>query len=414
MFEVAASSGTITTLASFTGANGANPNGGLIEDSSGNLFGTTSYGGPSGDGTVFEVADGSGTITTLASFTGNNGANPSGGLIEDSSGNLFGTTNGGGPSGDGTVFEVAAGSGTITTLASFNGANGANPQGGLVEDSSGNLFGTTCEGGPNGLRHGVRGGRRQRHHHHPGLLQRRQRRQPQRQPDRGQQRQSLRHHLPMAVPSGDGTVFEVAAGSGTITTLASFTGANGAYPYGGLVEDSSGNLFGTTPRGGTSGDGTVFEVDHGSGTITTLASFNGTNGASPQGGLVEDSSGNLFGTTSQAGPSGDGTVFEVATGSGTITTLASFNWHQRRQPRRRPGRGQQRQSLRHHLPGRRVWQRHGVRGGDRQRDHHHPGFLQRHQRRQPLRRPDRGQQRQSLRHHFHRRHLGTARCSRSP
>src|SRR5208337_1073544 len=100
----------------------------LVEDSSGNLFGTTAYGGPSyyidgGTGTVFEVAAGSGSITTLASFDGTNGAGPNGGLVEDSSGNLFGTTAYGGPmysgggSGAGTVFEVAAGSGSISTIA---------------------------------------------------------------------------------------------------------------------------------------------------------------------------------------------------------------------------------------------------------------------------------------------------------
>ena len=71
-----------------------------------------------------------------------------------------------------------------------------------------------------------------------------------------------------------------------------------------MIEDCSGNLFGTTSQGGTSGDGTVFEVAKGSGTITTLASFNGTNGANPYGGLIEDTSGNLFGTTSGGGSSG--------------------------------------------------------------------------------------------------------------
>ncbi len=124
--------------------------GSLVRDTSGNLFGTTASGGASRDGTVFELAAGSGIITTLASFNGTNGANPVASLVWDSSGNLFGTTWGGGASGDGTVFELAAGSGTITTLASFNWTNGANPQAGLVQDSSGNLFGTTAHGGASG------------------------------------------------------------------------------------------------------------------------------------------------------------------------------------------------------------------------------------------------------------------------
>ncbi len=115
----------------------------------------------------------------------------------------------------------------------------------------------------------------------------------------------------------------------SIVTLASFappsTGtATGSYPNGDLVEDSSDNLFGTTGDGGADGLGTVFEVAHNSNTITTLASFTGSNGELPYAGLVQDGSGNLFGTTYQGGANGDGTVFEVAHNSNTITTLASF------------------------------------------------------------------------------------------
>ena len=277
----------LSTLGIFTGANGQSPKAGLIMDSSGNLYGTTDQGGANGDGTVFEIAKGSGAITTLASFDGSNGADPLAGLIMDSSGNLYGTTDQGGPTwnpnsgvyGDGTVFELAKGSRTITTLASFNGTNGEYPYAGVIMDSSGNLYGTTYEGGA----------------------------------------------------SGDGTVFELAKGSSTITTLASFNGTNGEDPYAGVISDSSGNLYGTTYEGGASGDGTVFELAKGSSTITTLASFNGTNGRYPEAGLISDSSGNLYGTTFEGGDrtsdalSGNGTVFELKQGSGTITTLASFN-----------------------------------------------------------------------------------------
>ena len=188
--------------------------------------------------------------------------------------------------------------------------------------------------------------------HHARLLQRRQRREPRRRPGRGQQRQPLRHHR------HGGSQWRTARCSRWRPAAAPSppsppSTANGANPFGGLVEDSSGNLFGTTALGGTSNDGTVFEVAAGSGTITTLASFNGTNGGSPYAGLVEDSSGNLFGTTTLGGANNDGTVFEIAAGSGTITTLASFNGTNTGQcPRRRPGRGQQRQPLRHHQRGR--------------------------------------------------------------
>jgi uncharacterized repeat protein (TIGR03803 family) len=278
VFEIQQGTGTITPLASFEGPNGATPYGGVIEDNSGNLFGTTLGGGPgfsgsgTGDGTVFEIQAGTHALTTLASFNGTNGAGPNG-VIEDSNGNLFGTTQSGGLYGNGTVFEVQAGSGTITTLANFSVASNAfAPSAGLVMDSKGNLFGTTSEGGP----------------------------------------------------SNAGAVFEVQAGSGSATTLASFNGTNGFRPMAGLIEDSSGNLFGTTSGGGTSSDGTLFEVQAGSGTVTTLASFNGTNGADPEDSLIEDINGNLFGTTAGS-VSGYGTVFEMQAGSGTIVTLASFN-----------------------------------------------------------------------------------------
>ena len=271
---------TLTTLAAFQGANGIGPIGGLVEDASGNLFGTTVGGGGTGNnGTVFEVAKGSGTITTLAIFNGINGAKPQAGVILDNSGNLFGITSAGGQYNDGTIFELKKGSTTITTVATFNGTNGANSATGLVMDSSGNLFGLTAYGGQ-----GYNGSN----------------------------------------SSGYGTVFELPSGSGTITTLAKFTGANGAGPTGHIALDAAGNVFGATDEGGAAGDGTVFEVAKGSGTITTLASFNTSNGAYALSGVVLDSGGNLFGTTMQGGAYGDGTVFEVQKGSGSITTLATF------------------------------------------------------------------------------------------
>jgi uncharacterized repeat protein (TIGR03803 family) len=264
---------SLTALASFNFTDGKSPFGGLTMDSSGNLYGTANQGGALGDGTIFELPHGRHGITALASFNSTDGALPYAGLIIDSSGNLYGTTEFGGASNDGTVFELAAGSGTITTLASFNSTDGARPRGGLIMDSSGNLYGTALAGGA----------------------------------------------------SNDGTVFELAQGSGTITTLASFDGTDGQYPQGALIMDASGNLYGTAPNGGASSDGTVFELAAGSGTITALASFNGTDGATPLSDVIMDTTGNLYGTTYAGGASGGGTVFELAAGSGTITALASFN-----------------------------------------------------------------------------------------
>jgi uncharacterized repeat protein (TIGR03803 family) len=280
IFELQHGTNALTALASFNGTNGSNPMGSPLMDSNGNLFGTTSRGGASDDGTVFELSQGSSTITTLASFNGANGAYPAAGVVEDGSGNLFGTTNNGGSANDGTVFELPQGSSTITALASFNGANGVHPLGGLALDKSGNLFGTTNGDG---------------------------------------------YH--------NGTFFELMANSTTINTLVQFTGENGLNPQGDLLEDSSGNIFGTTYEGGSDlfvGYGTVFEVQAGSSTVTTLGTFNIANGLYPLGGLVEDGIGDLFGantTTSSffGRPTVYGSVYEVQKGSGTISTLVTFN-----------------------------------------------------------------------------------------
>lgn len=143
---------TLSTLAAFNGTNGSFPVAGLIADASGNLNGTTYSGGASGDGSVFEVAnDANHTLTTLATFNGTNGSFPAAGLIADASGNLYGTTFRGGLKGDGTVLEVANNANhTLSTLVMFSGANGANPRARLIADASGNLYGTTYGGGANG------------------------------------------------------------------------------------------------------------------------------------------------------------------------------------------------------------------------------------------------------------------------
>src|SRR6185312_1364328 len=271
VFEIAKTAAgyasTLATLVSFNGANGAIPFGSLIADAAGDLFGTTVNGGANNDGTVFEikktVAGYASTPTTLVSFNGTDGALPAGSLIADA---------------DGTVFEIVKTptgyASAPTTLVSFNGADGSAPESSLIADANGNLFGTASEGGAN----------------------------------------------------GDGTVFEIAkTASGyasTPTTLVSFDGADGETPFGSLIADTKGNLFGTTAFGGANGDGAVFEIKRTAGgyasTPTILVSFDGADGETPYGGLIVDATGNLFGTTSAGGANGDGTVFEI-TGSGFVT-----------------------------------------------------------------------------------------------
>ena len=237
--------------------------GGLVMDSSGNLYGVTNAGGTSNNGMVFKISA-AGTESVVYSFMGGttDGSDPEAGLIMDSAGNLYGTTFGAGAAGAGTVFKITSG-GTETILHSFAGGttDGLEPRASVVMDSAGNLYGTTLAGGM----------------------------------------------------KGDGTVFKLSP-TGTETILHSFTGgtSDGSGPLAGLIIDNAGNLYGTTPSGGTKGDGTVFKVSP-TGTETVLYSFAGgpTDGANPVGNLVMDSAGNLYGTTTYGGANGGGTVFKI-------------------------------------------------------------------------------------------------------
>ncbi len=256
------SAGTLTRLYSFTGGvDGGNPVAGLVQASDGNFYGTTGQGGAGGYGTVFKMSS-AGTLTTLYSFSGGaDGGNPYAGLVQGSDSNLYGTTSSGGTNGygGGTVFKTSS-AGTLTTLYSFSGgADGNDPSGGLVQGSDSNFYGTTYLGGtstnagtvfsissagtfttlyrfsggadgafPNGLVQGSDG--------------------------------NFYGTTSWGGTSGDGTLFKISS-AGTLTTLYSFSGGTNGYdPYGaGLVQGSDGFFYGTTYAGGTNGDGTVFK-----------------------------------------------------------------------------------------------------------------------------------------------------------
>jgi uncharacterized repeat protein (TIGR03803 family) len=269
-----AHAGTFSTVYNFTGGNdGANPVTGLMVNARGDFFGTASSGGASGLGVVFQFAA-NGTETVLHSFAGGaDGATPNGGVIQNKKGDLFGTTTSGGASGAGTVYSVVGT--TETVLYSFAGGpeDGADPQAGLIMDSAGNLYGTTSAGGT----------------------------------------------------SGNGTVFELIApqtanGQWTETVLYSFgTGTDGATPVGGLIFDKAGNLYGTTSLGGIAGDGTVFQLKPGTPwTENILYNFqNGQDGSTPYAGLISDTKGNLYGAATDGGTNGGGTVFELSPSNGS-------------------------------------------------------------------------------------------------
>jgi uncharacterized repeat protein (TIGR03803 family) len=261
--------GSETILHSFAGTpDGEDPRSVLLRDAAGNLYGTTQYGGTNGGfGTIFQL-DPAGKLTLLHSFAGTpDGEDPYSGVLRDKAGNLYGTTQYGGTNGGfGTVYKLTA-KGKLTLLHSFAGTpDGVNPFAGLLMDAAGNLYGTTYYGGTNG---------------------------------------------------GFGTVYKLTA-KGKLTLLHSFAGMpDGQNPYARLIRDSAGNLYGTTFYGGTSGYGSVFELTA-AGKLTILHSFSGSaDGGHPIAGLILDKAGNLYGTTSDGGDlkcgfSGCGTVFKIA------------------------------------------------------------------------------------------------------
>lgn len=277
---------THATLFTFSGTDGANPEAPLIIDADGALYGTTYAGGSAGDGTVFKLAppvDGKRvwTHTTLLSFSAADGANPEAGLVMDTEGALYGTTSAGGrgSGAQGTVFKLtppAAGQTvwTHTTLFTFSGTDGANPEAGLVMDADGVLYGTTYSGGKN----------------------------------------------------DDGTVFKLAPPTTgqtawTHATLFTFSGVNGAGPEAALIMDADGALYGTTYSGGSSDDGTVFKLASPAAgqtvwTHTILYAFSDARGYCPTAAVIFDNQGALYGTASVGGKitasgGGQGTVFEL-------------------------------------------------------------------------------------------------------
>ena len=263
--------------------DGQDPQGPLVADSSGNLYGTTAYGGTDQFGTIFKVTK-SGKETVLYSFTdGADGGRPYKGVVRDAAGNLYGAAYSGGNSacvsGCGTIFELSA-NGTLTTLYSFKGSSdGGNPYGGLVLDSAGNLYGTAQNFGNTSCN--KKGG-------NPGC----------------------------------GTVFRINA-KHKFKVLHVFAGSpDGATPNETMILDKHGNLYGTTSFGGDDSCnggyacGTVFEIDtHGKESILHTFAGGRKDGEVPYGGVTRDASGNLYGTTVSGGigpcSQGCGIVFKL-------------------------------------------------------------------------------------------------------
>jgi uncharacterized repeat protein (TIGR03803 family) len=298
---IASPAQTLTTLHTFDNTDGALPES-YLQATNGSLYGITAAGGDTVDcsggcGTIFKITP-SGKFTSLLSLDGSDGNGPYGGLVQAANGELYGAIQDGGTNltlcggyGCGTVFKITP-AGTLTTLYYFcsqtNCTDGSVPLTNLIQATDGGFYGTTYSGGVNCVANG-----------------------------------------------GCGTVFKITS-TGTLTTLYSFCSQSGCtdgdYPLAGLVQAPNGNFYGTTASGGISsacsgGCGTIFKITP-SGTLTTLHSFDGTDGSEPRW-LIQATNGDFYGATILGGTgtactSGCGTLFRI-TPSGTLITLHSFD-----------------------------------------------------------------------------------------
>ena len=238
--------------------------GNLVEGPDGNLYGTTTHGGPFGSGSIFRVTR-SGILTSLIADQ----ANPAAGLVVGNDGLLYGMTGAGGPFGWGTFFRMTTNA-VLTNFAVLDGTNGGNPQFSLAPGGDGNFYGTSAEGGTNSL----------------------------------------------------GAVFRVTPG-GMVTALASFAfDANGAEPTASLTLGPDGQLYGITSVGGNTFGGTIFKITT-QGVLTTLHSFQNTEGFVHPAALTVGPDGNLYGTSRDGGSADRGSVFRITT-NGVYATVASF------------------------------------------------------------------------------------------
>jgi len=265
-----------SVLYSFTGgADGGQPYAGVVRDPTGNFYGTTFSGGTEGWGVVYRL-DTAGVETVLHAFTcGNDGCSPVAGVIHDPAGNLYGTTYSGGTGLSGVVYKLDP-SGNESVLHNFTcGNDGCEPTAGVIRDSVGNLYGTTSKGGALGW----------------------------------------------------GVVYKLDA-AGNEKVLYTFTGgADGGFPYAGVIHDSAGNLYGTTQYGGKVagyvGSGVIYKLDP-AGIYTVLYRFSGgIDGGNPYASVIRDAAGNLYGTTYLGGAANAGVVFKLDT-TGIETVLHSF------------------------------------------------------------------------------------------
>jgi len=264
--------GVFSVIYNFDGpAHGKTPRGGLTLGTDGNFYGTTSQGGTSNYGNIFQITP-AGVLTVLHAFSYNDGGNPYSSPIQGIDGNFYGTTKAGG-TGSGTIYKIAP-SGTFTSLHSFSFAECSTPVAPPIQGTDGNFYGACQAGGAAG---------------------------------------------------GDGSIIKFTA-AGVVTVLYSFDFTHGSHPNGPLVQGSDGNFYGTTSGGGSLDGGVVFKLTSAK-VLTVLYNFDAkpasVDGKLVDAGLVQGTDGNFYGVTDGGGTNGFGILYKISA-AGVYKVLYNF------------------------------------------------------------------------------------------
>ncbi len=313
-------------LYTFSGPNGANPYGSLMQAADGKLYGMTNLGGVGNFGVIFSFNTTTSAYTNLKTFDETNGANPFGTFTQTSDGILYGMTNSGGLYDEGVIFSFVPSSSTFTRLMEFDGKNGGNPRGELTLASDGKFYGLTRAGG--GASYGVLfsfvpsmaaytklkvfGAVVNGSNIIGGVVQ------------------NAAGKLYGMFSSGGGLyglggIYSFDPSTSAYARLMDFNGNNGANPQGSLLLATDGKLYGMTTNGGTHDAGVLFSFNPATSTYTKLRDFDSSTGRNPLGSLMQASDGKLYGMTTFGGSSDLGVLFSFSPATGTYTPLLHFN-----------------------------------------------------------------------------------------
>lgn len=258
----------------FTGINGDEPHDELLAASNGKFYGTTSYGGANNYGVLFSFDPLNNAFTSLYDFTFLTGVTPVGSLIQANNGKLYGMTIAGGVNDFGVIFSFDLSNNAYTDLYNFNDVQGSYPADGLIQFSgNGKLYGMTGLGGAN----------------------------------------------------AQGILFSFDITTTTFIDLFDFNGIIGSAPIGSLLEASNGILYGLTQYGGANNAGNILSFNPLNNVCADLFSFTGTNGLEPNGNLMQASDGKLYGTTALGGANGAGVIFSFDLTNNSFTNIFDFN-----------------------------------------------------------------------------------------